>query len=288
MPLEHRNGRSYYHHSRRIGKRVRKEYAGSGEAAALMQKFDEMERDEKDFAAWQKKKELSEWQERCALVRKAIARANRCVADALRSSGWHQHRREWRRRRGATMATDLATVMGTWVPGELAKQAGTLPDGVAQKAAKGDRTVLPAVHQYLDNPAAVALWGDPGSIVLQRWVELYGRGDLLVEQAMIRRIQVLREGLTGPNPTALDAILAERAVLAWVVLSVLELWQASSFEMVFGKNATGTARHTVIEVLPRHIDHAHRQLMAACRTLAKVRRSKLPDLLALVNVNTAA
>jgi hypothetical protein len=253
-----------------------------------MQKFDEIERDKKDFAAWQKRNELREWQERCDPLREALVRSNQIVAEALRSSGWHQHRREWRKCRGATMTTDLATVSGTWAPEELAKRAGTLPDDVCQKAAQGDRTVLPAVHQYLDNPAAVALWGDPGSIVFRTWVKLYGRGDLLVEQAMIRRAQAMRAGLAGPTPTALDAILAERVVLAWVALNVLELWQANSFGLVFGKNATGTAGHAIIEVLPRHIDHAHRQLMAACRTLAKVRRAKLPDLLALVNVNTAA
>ena len=189
---------------------------------------------------------------------------------------------------GATVTTDLATMRGTQTLGELSKQAGTLPENVSQEAAKGNRSVLPAVHQYLDNPAAVALWGDPGSIILQRWVVLYGRGDLLVEQAMIRRTQAMREGLTGPNPTALDALLAERVVLAWVTLNVLELWQATSFGLVFGKNAADAARPLGLEVLPKHIDHTHRQLMSACQTLAKVRRAKLPDLLAVVNVHTTA
>ncbi|MBX9584582.1 MAG: hypothetical protein K2X87_30130 [Gemmataceae bacterium] len=38
----------------------------------------------------------------------------------------------------------------------------------------------------------------------------------------------------------------------------------------------------------KRVDSAHRNLMAACRPLAKVRKSKLPDVLALVNVNPPA
>jgi hypothetical protein len=34
----------------------------------------------------------------------------------------------------------------------------------------------------------------------------------------------------------------------------------------------------------RTVDFAHRQLLAATKTLAKVRKAKLPDVLALVNV----
>lgn len=34
----------------------------------------------------------------------------------------------------------------------------------------------------------------------------------------------------------------------------------------------------------KRIELAHRNLMAACRTLAKVRRAKLPDVFAVVNV----
>ncbi len=34
------------------------------------------------------------------------------------------------------------------------------------------------------------------------------------------------------------------------------------------------------------MDYAHRQLLTAARALAKVRRAKLPDVLAVVSVNT--
>ena len=186
------------------------------------------------------------------------------------------------------MTTDFATMLSTRTLGELSKQAGALPENVSKKAAKGTALCSQPFASISTTPPRSRCGATPGSIVLQQWVELYGRGDLLVEQAMIRRTQAMREGLNGPNPTALDSLLAERVVLAWVTLNVLELWQARSFELVFGKNSSGTTPAPILEVLPKHIDHAHWQLMSACQTLAKVRRAKLPDLLAVVNINTAS
>lgn len=285
MALEHRNGRVYYYRSRRIGKRVRKEYQGAGYPATLMAQLDGIDRDRKDYADWEKQEKRERRRKWCAGLREALGRANQIIADALSAAGWHQHKREWRKRRGVTMTTDLATVIGTWTPDVLERQAGPLAQDVANKAAKGDRSTLPAVRQYLDNPAAVALWGDPGRTVLERWVKLYARTDLVTEEAMFRHAQALRESLTGPNPTALDALLAERVVLAWVTLSVLEGWQA---RMVQGWIEKPTVKpETMLNVFAPHVDYAHRQFMAACRTLAKVRRVKLPDVLALVNVNTS-
>jgi hypothetical protein len=284
VALEHRgNGRVYYYRSRRVGKKVRREYHGAGYVCTLMAKLDGLERSRKEFAAWEKKDRLDRWRKRFSKLREAIARANRVVADALRAAGWHQHNREWRKRRGATMATDLATVIGTWTPGELDKRAGALAADVYEKSAKGDHSVLPAVRQYLDNPAAVALWGDVGRSICARWVKLHARNDLLVEEAMLRRAQALREGLAGPNPTALDAILAERVVLTWVSLTVLEEWQSKLFRGFLEKGASNP--DALLGLFPKHIDHAHRHFMAACRTLAKVRRAKLPEVLALVKVD---
>jgi hypothetical protein len=286
VALEHRsNGRVYYYRSRRIGKTVRREYLGAGYTVTLMAKLDGLRRHRKDFAAWERKERLDKWRRRFTRLREAIARANCVVADALRAAGWHQHKREWRKRRGATMATDLAAVIGTWTPGELDKQAGALTADVSDLAARGDRSVLPVVRQYLDNPAAVALWGDLGRSTFTRWVKLHARNDLLVEEAMLRRAQALREGLAGPNPTALDALLAERVILAWVSLTVLEEWQSKIVEGFIKKGASNP--DALLGFFPKHIDHAHRQLMAACRTLAKVRRAKLPDVLALVKIAAA-
>lgn len=54
MGLEHRDGRVYYYRSRRVGGRVRREYVGAGEAAVMFARWDKLDRDRRDFDAWEK------------------------------------------------------------------------------------------------------------------------------------------------------------------------------------------------------------------------------------------
>lgn len=71
-------------------------------------------------------------------------------------------------------------------------------------------------------------------------------------------------------------LLAERVVIGWVFVNYCE----SAYLNGLDKLTWDVSRcHT------QRIELAHRTLMAACATLAKVRRAKLPDLLALVNVS---
>jgi hypothetical protein len=75
-------------------------------------------------------------------------------------------------------------------------------------------------------------------------------------------------------------LVAERVVVAWVALSYFERWYAGG--------CAGELSFKAHQHHQRTIDFANRQFLAAVRTLAKVRRAKLPDVLALVNVNPPA
>ena len=81
--------------------------------------------------------------------------------------------------------------------------------------------------------------------------------------------------MAGPNPNALDVLLADRVVLAWCFVSWAELQYVANIEDL------PLAHHTI---LLKRIETANRNLLAACRTLAKARRAKLPDVMAFVNV----
>ncbi|MGL6073439.1 MAG: hypothetical protein ACRC8S_04675 [Fimbriiglobus sp.] len=171
----------------------------------------------------------------------------------------------------------LDSALSTWVPSELdAIVPEKLDPEIRKKAEKGDRSVLPEVNQFLDNPAAKALYGDVGRLVLQKWVKLQADGDLTWQQGMLRFASDLRTRLAGANPSALDWLLAERVVLAWVFLNYCDLHYVSHIEKFsIAQNAFHSKR----------IEMANRNLLSACRTLAKVQKRHLPDLLAVVNVN---
>ena len=276
MGLEHRGGGVYYYRSRRVGRRVVKEYVTSGPAAVLIAQLEGLDTQRREFARWKKRDRAARRQRTAARVIALLTRATRLVGEALRASGWHPHRREWRKKRGFVVTTDLAILTQTWVTEQLAPHAGRLDPDTIAKAAKGDRSVLPAVEQYLGNPAATALWGDTGRHLLRKWVKLYAGTDVLTEQAVIRFASDLRSRLAGPTPTALEQLLAERVVLAWVAVGYFERWYANRLdkELMYREH----------EHHQKTVGFAHRQLLAAARALAKVRRAKLPDVLAVVNV----
>ena len=111
---------------------------------------------------------------------------------------------------------------------------------------------------------------------LEKWAELHsGTNPRARQQAMIAFAADLRSKLAGSNPNALELLLAERVTLAWLFVNWAECQLAGTVTKVT------VAMHN--EYLKR-VELANRVFMAACRTLAKVRRSKLPDIVALVNM----
>lgn len=212
-----------------------------------------------------------------AKLREWIGRVNAVVGEAMRAAGWHQHKREWRRKRGATMGTLVSgnDIYGTWVGSDLRTAAGELPPEVEAKAAKGDKSVLPAIDEFLRNPAAVQLWGDVGRQVLVKLAHKYSDG-LAHQQAFVRFASDLRTRLAGENPSALETLLAERVVLSWAFLNWADAVYVSSCDKLTLKQS---------EFHIKRIELANRNLMTAVKTLAKVQRRNVPDVLALVKMN---
>jgi hypothetical protein len=99
MGWEERRGRSYYYHSVREGKRVRKKYVGGGSFGQLVAQLDKLERlqREAEEASWREEQErlersagfLSELEEAAQI----LTRAELLVA------GYHKRKGEWRRLR---------------------------------------------------------------------------------------------------------------------------------------------------------------------------------------------
>jgi hypothetical protein len=276
MALESRNGRVYYYTSQRVGGAVVRRYWGSGQLARSIAEYDAQLREDKKLRALDRKDRANRRAARAAELRDWLARVNEVVAEALTAAGWHRHHRgEWRKKRGATMTT--TTTQPRWYGPELAEASGTLDPATAAKAEKGDRSVTAAVDEFLSRPAAAALWGDLGRRVLQRWVAKFAGSNLLTERALLRFAADLRDRLAGPHPDPLVQLVAERVVVAWVAANYVE----HRYHLVFEKLLGLPAQHRVFLA---EIELMNRNLMSACRTLAKVKKARLPDVLALVKV----
>jgi hypothetical protein len=284
MALECRNGRSYYYESRRVGGRVLKQYCGAGACAVLMAQCEMETRQERNAERDSQKCRLLRQQKRTAKLREWLADAARVTADAMEAAGWHQHKHEWRRKRGARMDALQTTKPDSlpWYEPALRNAAGSLDKATAAKAANGDASAIPAVDEYLKNPAALALWGDTGRRTLQRWI-MKRAGECLIQQrAMLKHAEELRDRLTGPNPDALTQLVAERVVMAWFVAYYIE----ERYAVVLDTLVTSPTLHKLHKTFLAQLELVNRNLMSACKTLAKVRRAKFPDMLAVVSLAT--
>lgn len=275
MALEHRGSGVYYYTSRRIGRRVVKEYGGSGRPAVLCSQYDALMREKHRLERHRKRWKLDSIRIGISAQRDWLAAIDQVVAEALEKSGWHRVRRQWRRKRGENVSELSNLTELTWVSSELIEAAGQIDPQTEEKASKKDKEALKAVDKFLDNPAAKAFWGDMGRYVLNTWVKHFAGTNEVMRRGLIRFASDLRASLAGPNPNALEQLVAERVVLAWFFAN----WSEYQYANQVKEFTAAQAQHQF-----KRLDLAHRNLMSACRTLAKVKRSKLPDVLALVNL----
>lgn len=98
MGWEERNGRRYYYAKRREGGRVVSQYAGYGPAAEGIAKL--QEQDNRRRALWRERDRAERAVERAVdrQVDEVCALARAVASAALLTSGYHQHKGQWRRR----------------------------------------------------------------------------------------------------------------------------------------------------------------------------------------------
>jgi hypothetical protein len=99
MGWEDRNGRSYYYRKERDGSRVKSVYVGRGETAGLIAQFEALQSDEREENLALARLERERVEEQDAELDALGEIIRELAAATLIAHGYHQHKREWRRRR---------------------------------------------------------------------------------------------------------------------------------------------------------------------------------------------
>jgi hypothetical protein len=100
MAWEHRErGGRYYYRSVREGQRVRKEYLGTGELAAILARGDELIRREREAEAAKWRTEVERMEALAAPVLELCEISDVLAQAHLVAGGYHLHKGEWRRER---------------------------------------------------------------------------------------------------------------------------------------------------------------------------------------------
>lgn len=143
------------------------------------------------------------------------------------------------------------------------------------RAKAGDRSVLPQVRGLLDEfPSMVDEYGNLSRLAQNAILNRAAGDHLLMREAGKRKLVALADEIAGPNPTALERLLADQIVLCWQHLRYVEVQWAQARDYTFREG----------EYYQRCLDRAQRRYLNAIKTLAQVRKLGLPAL----QVNIAA
>ena len=133
-----------------------------------------------------------------------------------------------------------------------------------ERAQKGDEEVLPKIREALDEvPGLTEVFADLALEAERSLVRYMSGEDLLVREALPRRLAAMRRELAGPHPSPLEGLLVERVAATWLQLRL--------FEAHYAKNL-GNLRIDQGEYHQRRLDRLNRRHLSAIRALAQVRR----------------
>ena len=134
---------------------------------------------------------------------------------------------------------------------------------LVRRAERGDATAVPALREKLAvSGVADALGGDIARRAADRFLDSCCGKNLASREAMAAKMAQLRAELCGASPTAVERLLADRAVLCWFHVNQLELTYASKESMTLA-----LAQH-----YQKSIDRAHRRYLSSLKALAEVRK----------------
>ena len=132
-----------------------------------------------------------------------------------------------------------------------------------ERARGGDAESLPAAREALDaDPGIWRHYGDLAAHARRSWIELIAGRDLVLQEALVRKVGEIEADLAGPAPSPMEALLIGRIGASWLQASYADAAAARAVEVPV-KQA---------ELLRKRQDSAHRRHLMAIAALATVRR----------------
>lgn len=273
MSWEKRKSKFYYYRVRRDRNgRLKKTYFHSGRAAQRAYEEDLQRRKEQEQARQEKAHltALDDQNKKLTNVTKTLTKAS------LLGAGFHQHKRQWRKRRN---------IENIYQQGENDMQNNTLTletrsydalEDLVSQAQEGNTSALPAIRELLD--LVPEIWQDSRVLanrVERSWMTTLCGRDLVSQEVIEREVQALRTQLQGQNPSPLETLLVDRICTCWLAVQHAELQAGKRL------NAHRFALNSAEE---NRLDKVHRRFLMAIRELARVRKLLTPEQRLQVNV----
>jgi hypothetical protein len=151
--------------------------------------------------------------------------------------------------------------------------------GLADRAEAGDaearRKLRKALHE--SSPEVVARAADIATTGQRVLISTAAGKDLVVEEALLVRLDLMRAEISGENPTPLEELLTERIVSLWLLVETLDALM--SVQLCPDLSPEKRAPISYLRHVFRWQESVSRRYLAALKTLAQVRKlqSNTPD-----------
>lgn len=271
MVYKRRGDRVYAYRSVIEGGRPRSIYVGPEAVGRLIEAI---EAEEKRLRAEREAERRRRDEAEAETIAVWCREVDQLLRQALGDAGYHQHERgEWRRRNMASTTLQPTSAPTSIAPAPSAKpSAAERHRDIMQRWRGGETPITEAEAGALlrEYPALVDGAGSPAMLLRVLLLKRNGVDkDELLRLATTRKVEQIERDLAGPDPTPMERLLAERAAICW-----LDMYSCQqSAEAMQGGISLAQATYQ-----QRRIDAAHRRFLSAVRSLAVVRKLKLPNL----------
>lgn len=292
MGWEERDGRRYLYRNRRVNGKPVKEYLAAadrfGFGDVMADDLARLLRREAKVRALERQAAAA-FRGRIDGLLAAAGAANaalRAVAEGLLVAvGFHNHNRgEWRMKRELRQLADQIDRLKAASEKPVPMVHFHAPAGESEaidlfaKARAGDAAAAEKVRELIAARGWVEWIGDLGRQATRQLIRAATGADPVWIAGVTEKANALRQELLGPNPSALDDLLARRVVNGWVAVHALEL------ELAVRTPTDRRAR----DFLDRALTRAQKRMTDAAREFARVRRLALPAVLTRVIPATPA
>ena len=136
---------------------------------------------------------------------------------------------------------------------------------LVEAAKRFDPDAIPKLRAILgDNPVVYEHFSDLAGHVETQWIALLAGDDAAVRESLVLRVDELRQDILGEGAdTALEGLLTERIVTAWLMVRF--------FDAAIGQAVEGT-RASHVRYLQQQLDKSQRRYIAAVKGLAETRK----------------
>jgi hypothetical protein len=143
---------------------------------------------------------------------------------------------------------------------------------LSDRVADGDKKARGELRRLLreSGPEIVREASELARIGQQALIKTATHGRVLAEEALVIRLDMMRSEITGPDPSPLEVLLAEKIVSVWMLTELLDLLLSAQLTTELPKSQRMS--HSFLKFYLGWQEQAHRRLLSTIRELARVRR----------------